>query len=68
MAEPQTGLFRIVAAGDQWAVTTEDEVLVLTESRQDAEALAEAAARILGDKAIWRHRVPPEPRSFKAED
>ena len=62
---PDTSVFRVVPAGEKWGVATDEEVLVLTNSRREAEALVDAATRVLARKAPWRARIAPEPRSFK---
>ena len=68
MSNPQGSVFCVVPAGDKWGVATDGELLVLTASRRDAEALAAAAARVLASEAPWRPRVAAERRSFGHED
>jgi hypothetical protein len=68
MAYPENPVFRIVAAGDRWGVAADGEVLALTASRRDAEALADAATRVLAGHGASRPGIAQEPRSFNDQD
>lgn len=65
MLSSEPAVFSVVPAGTRWSVCADGLVLVVTENREDAEALAVAAAEVLEREAEWRRRVPGEPRSFE---
>ncbi len=65
MPSSEPSVFSVVPAGTRWSVCADGLVLIVTENREDAEALALAAGEVLEREAEWRQRVPGEPRSFK---
>lgn len=53
--------FKVEARDKRWAITADNQVLVVTRTRREAQALAQSASDILNG-------VAPEGRSFAPSD
>jgi hypothetical protein len=67
LTESEPSVFSVEPAGGKWGICAGGRVLMLTTTREDAEALVAAASDVLARGTEWRKRVPGEPRSFKTD-
>ena len=59
--------FTVERQGPKWAVKADEEVMILTRTRREAQRLAKHAAGALAPELRYPRR-PPEPRSFTDDD
>jgi len=59
--------FTIERRGDRWAVKADDEIMILTRTRREAQRLARHAASALAPELRYPQR-PAERRSFADDD